>query len=562
MKPLFVLLTLACSALATVVPVESGKILFYQITALVNNDTNSEVHCKQNGIYWFVSHYQGQHIAGGTNATERYGWTAATLWDGNPGHEMRELGNLTNDVRLLPIGTDSVALVIVDADSTYLYKRLATTSSAPEVWTRSSRAGTFDSLLYATYSNGTLTHTYPNSLGWTVVAGELVKAESTFTFPGILLYGRVEADFKGNLWTYGVKQGTISDTMLFKYERLTGRGFSYAGRGAARFLNRDLSIDMTRALIGRNGRIDSCYIGTTPYITPRLIDFSAVASQTVNWNSFFPVTIVDDVAPLRTIPIWDYLHQRNYRFSDSVGSVTLSNGTNYAFVGIGKYIDCTRFPEYTSTRYRKYDYQAFGVWNGHPDSAKTMSDTTYANWTVMSDFMKVVSVLDTAIYDTTNYSRLVTVTNSMRLRLHSMKLPSWLSIEDVGEDTSEVNALAPNYQKSLHFFRFSGVPGTGHTTGEVDTIKLVFIDSLQSIRNGELFTYFQTCSLSYRITLTATGTAIQSVTPKVLTNKRVSNVQMFDLLGRPVNSEMKASAIVIHRMIDSRQTKTAAHLPR
>jgi hypothetical protein len=515
-----------------------------------------------------VSHYRGEHVAVGTNATRRAQWSSATLWDGNPGHEMRELSDLNSQIRFLKIGTDSVALAIVDADSTYLYKRLATTSTAPEVWNRSSWAGNFDTLLYASYSNGALTHIYPNSSGWTVVAGELVKAESTLTFPSITLYGRPEADFKGNLWTYGYKIGTTTDTVLVKFERLTGRGIYYsASRGAARFLERDLAANITSSLIGHNGRIDSVYIGSSPYIAERTVEFSVVTSQ---MSALMPVTISDDVQTTLystfNLNFWgqsvpDFL-------ADSAGSRTFHNGTNYAVVSNVRY---PTGAQYISSRLRKYDWQPMGVQNSR-DTSKVMADTIMTNWTILSDSMRVVSPVDTTIYDTTNYSRTIIVTNSMRPRIKSMKKPAWLTIQDAGEDTSVIfdpypeTDSAPEYQKSLHFFTISGQPGTGHTTGEVDTVTIVFIDSLPtaqtfSLPARSLPSYFQTCTLSYRITLTSTGTEVQQMTPRVIVVKKTSNVRTFDLLGRPMNSQMKASAILIQRTIGSRATKTT-YLPR
>jgi hypothetical protein len=552
MKQFLSVLILVCGSLATEVPVQEAKLMLYPITVIVNHDTNSEVHIRQNGIYWMVSHFQGEHVAVGTNETRRAAWYSATLWDGNPGHEMRELSDLNNQIRFLKIGTDSVALVIVDTDSTYIYKRLATTSTAPEVWNRTAFAGTFDTLLYASYSNGVLTHNYPNSSGWSVANGELVKAESTFTFSSIILYGRPEADLKGNLWTYGYKQGTIVDTVLTKYERLTRRGFYYsAGRGDARFLERSLS----KAFIGRNGAIDSCYIGSKPYITPRQIYYSVV-TDVVTGRSVVDsiVAVVDDVAP----NLWG-LNNQDFWGNNVLSQIQInpaSQDSNHLYSGFG-YIPTTS--QYTSTRYRRYDWQSIAVRNGSADpkdTSWTMTDTIQTNWIVLSDSMKVVSPIDTAIYDTTHYSKSITVTNSVWLKIKSAKLPTWLTMQDNGEDTSIVFAEAEGwreYQKSLHTFTLSGVPGAGHYTGETDTVKIVFIDTLTNWRTGQLHSCFQTCSLSYQITLTSTGTSVKATASSQKLANLKPIVKTFNLLGR--SAKQTTSAVVIRQAVNSKIRK-------
>lgn len=536
MKTLFAVLILVGVSLATVVPVSQSKVVFYQIPVMTAQvDLVSEIHIRQNGIYWGVSRYLGELVAVGTNASRRAQWSSATFHDGNPGSEMRELANPNNRIRFFTIGTDSVGLIIADADSTYLYKRLATTSTAPEVWRKSTWAGAFDVNEYIVYSAGTLSHVYPNSMGWSVVAGELVKAESTLTFPTITLYGRPEADFKGNLWTYGYKEsyGVPVESVLVKFERITGRGIYYSlNRGHTKLFERDLSTNFTTGLIGRNMRIDSVYLATSPYITPRSIEVSIVAPQSaISFRAYYPVTIVDDFAPLRSMPIFDFWNYQFYMFTDSLGFTT---NVNYAQLRIENYVDYTRFPEWTSSCRRKYAHQHFGVWNGHLDSATTMSDTIHVIWQTMSDFMKVTSASDTSVYDTNFYYKRFTVTNSMWLRIKSMTKPQWLTLTDEGQDTSQIGQPAPadsadQYKKSLHFFSLSGIPGTA--VGE-HSISITFIDSMISLKKDEYIPYYQTCSLSYKITVINTGTAVQTTVARAPVSKKVSNVEVFDLLGR------------------------------
>lgn len=378
-------------------PQFSGSKNYSLSTTLETADSSWVLQLIQNELYWGVQELEnGDFVATVTGATGA-SWVNGSSWNGDldPEDLFNELGAGNKEVRFLPIGTDSVGLVISGPDSTYLYRRLATSQTAPYVWTRTTLDVVFDSLQYTAIQGDTLVRNYPT--------GDISGLDIT----GITVTSRAVNDALGN--TYFV--GDISGQSVFaKYEASTDKVIYWEyGVDALPVFNPD-SIS---CLMAGRGSVDSIYLNHPVTIVEDTIYMSALVDTLLSGENvvriYHPITIIDEnhtqhySNPL--LPIFsDWVRYRNDSTFLELYVTPVDVGQTWTL-----------------------NYQ---IMDDNRDSSWMMIDTITVVFKVVNDSMKIDAVADQQATEGQLLTTNITVTNGMWPTVESFTSPNWLTIND------------------------------------------------------------------------------------------------------------------------------------
>jgi hypothetical protein len=562
------------SALTTVnAPIRNGTITLTQITLPAYN-YNATFQVYQNGRYWFLATYNGQHrICAMDSASTIYtkeDITAASMSIWSVDYPTADLINAAWPTRIYRVGSDSIAFVVARPDSIIVYKRSNWPSPRNPPWDRipykvTTAIDTIDNYMLVgntlQYMPPDAQYTYVNPVminNWLTSNGSLVNPDSTINMTGVSLYGRPTMDFKGNLWTYGYYQ---NDTVLVKYERITQTAFIYTHHQGAARLDWNPSIDINHGYIGYN---KVCRVNLNAQVKITSTDTLRVAvacsSYTYNgvpWKSYkvaAPFHFIDDDQADTQSVNYAFLHGAYQLFAPGLtGTNSFSIGyplghqyyvNNPSRLGtIGSWYDSTMLTQ---------------IYNG-PNSVgnkvirnlnyrlldRTMSDTSCMTtdsgalqvWTFMTLDSMQATASDTTINNNVPFTRTLKIKNACIPFIKSITGPSWLTIQKVADST----------------FTLTGTPTT---VGQVN-ITLTFQDSVQqSIHWGDTIQLnsqsyptvkygmkTRTSTLSFKITVQSTTGVIAPIVHSIMKVPQVKPVA-FNLLGRR-GSNFNASQLTI-----------------
>lgn len=169
-------------------------------------------------------------------------------------------------VQVSIIKADSVYLIISDTIKTTIYTHHQ--HNQGDYWDRHTTINqSYPSLEFATVQNKQIVFNYPNSNGWTISNGNLLKAGITYSSPKIYAVGKPFVDYKNNVWFYGK---TATDTVLAKLEAWNGFDLAYtydndSVNGYVKHLM-NVSSDIVKGYVGKKG-----IYATTLFHPPRYI---------------------------------------------------------------------------------------------------------------------------------------------------------------------------------------------------------------------------------------------------------------------------------------------------
>lgn len=533
-------------------------------------DTNFVLQTIQNNIHWCTGIKDGEYyvfaagIPHNDSVSElfnyryetlfaRNSWNGITTVDHHWQDTLGELSNLSNDVRWFPVGTDSIALVIATPDSVVIYKKLAICATGYDkgIFNRRSYAFHFDSLQYGKIVGDTLIHVLPNSNGWSITGNSLTKADSIITITGVDLMQEVpEADYKGNLWFYG---HILNDTVLMKYEKVSKSCLYYSYNVKnARFLYRDLTNSNCIGTIGHkysisfatfwfNSKIQAAIAFTdTQRIWYKITSYSSHPNFFYGPNNFCAADqneySTDDGLLYYDVPVYhDFRNTRTTQYGSNrlVGRlITKGNMTTYLSCGVSSneyhsVFDAPTkivFKDSTGNEKDSMTFRFYALY--FPLQFVSMSDSVLRKYYYYPKDTGAAFIYPDPIYnDTTirtnsSYNLNLKLLWYYGLKTEIISKPSWLTLTNLSKPytpymSDTVNGLI-TWLRSFHtpIGKYT-LSGTAPSTGRKDTIKIVFIDTMpiyNGIKSQDTVSMvtFQSCTLSYIITVQPTTTVKQS----------------------------------------------------
>jgi len=398
---IWMVIILMTASVSWAVDTQKSKSTNYPLsTTLETADSSWVLQLIQNELYWGVQELEsGDFVVTATNATVGGSWTKESSWNGNTAPEdfFNELSAGVKEVRFLPVGTDSVVLVISGPDSTYLYRRYATYQSAPYIWTRTALNAVFDSLQYTTIQGDTIIRNYPNAISVDV--------------PGMTIISRsFGVDIFGNEYFVG----EIAGKKVFAKNEVSSGKVIYWEYGIDVLPIFDPT-NISYLIAGRGG-VDSIYINHPVYVVEDTIYVSALADTLLNGDDivriYHPITIIDDNQTIhQSVPIVPV-------FSDWI---RYSGDTTYLEISASPVTIGATYP----LRYRIIDRSS-----SNDTSPWLMEDTVCMMIKVVNDSMKVTDIVDQQATESQSFSVNVVVSNGMWPAVESFTGPSWLTINN------------------------------------------------------------------------------------------------------------------------------------